>query len=107
MELSRLQQQMQFFDRICSKGKMWHEHSVTVEKVLKRNKVVLDREPEIILEYVRRKITEAVEKHYFYNEKEDRALESNCCQRNDITIRNAGADHVKPFSCNEPGTDTG
>lgn len=80
---------------IYSKGKMWHEHSVTVEKVLKRNKIVLDSAPEIISEYVRNKITEAVEKQYFYNENEDRALEGNSCQDNGISIGNAGTDDVK------------
>ncbi|NLV37225.1 MAG: HD domain-containing protein [Clostridiaceae bacterium] len=53
---------------ICSKGKMWHEHRVTVEKVLKRNKLVLDRAPEVISEYVRETIAEAAENKCFYSE---------------------------------------
>jgi putative hydrolases of HD superfamily len=61
------------FDRIqplilntCSDGKMWHEHMVTVEKVLKRNKMVFDNAPEVISKYVRNKIAEASEKEYFF-----------------------------------------
>jgi len=62
---------------ICSEGKMWHEHRVTVEKVLKRNKIVFDSAPEIISEYVHNKITEAPEKQYFYNENKDGILKHN------------------------------
>lgn len=55
---------------ICTKGRMWHEHHVNVEKVFKRNKVVLDNGPEIISEYVRNIIADATEKQYFYSENE-------------------------------------
>jgi len=54
---------------ICSKGKLWLEHGVAVEKVLKRNKIVFDSAPKIISEYVHNKIAEASEKQYFYCEK--------------------------------------
>lgn len=64
------------FDRIqpltlnmCSEGKMWQEREVTVEKVLKRNKIVFDNAPEIISKYVHSKITEASEKQYFYGDE--------------------------------------
>jgi len=52
---------------ICSKGKMWHEHRITVDKVLNRNKIIFDKAPEGISEYIRSKIAEAAEKQYFYN----------------------------------------
>lgn len=56
---------------ICSEGIMWQKHGVTVEKVLKRNKIVLENAPKVIAEYVCSKIAESAEKHYFYNENED------------------------------------
>lgn len=69
---------------ICTKGKMWHEHRVTVDKVLKRNKMVFESAPERIAEYVRNRIAEAAEKQYFYSENEDRALRENNCKNNKV-----------------------
>ncbi len=51
---------------ISSKGKMWHEHEITIEKVLKRNKIVFDKAPEIISQYVQNQISEACKKQYFH-----------------------------------------
>lgn len=57
---------------MCARGRMWQEHRITVDKVLKRNKVVFESAPRIISEYVRGKIDEAAEKQYFYNENKDK-----------------------------------
>jgi putative hydrolase of HD superfamily len=54
---------------ICSEGKMWRQHHVTVGKVLQRNKIVFDNAPEIIVKYFRDQIAEASEKQLFYNEQ--------------------------------------
>lgn len=51
-----------------SKGKMWKKHHVTVDKVLKRNKIVFDKAPEVISEFVRSIISHARQEHYFHNE---------------------------------------
>ena len=55
---------------ICTEGMMWHKNEVTVEKVLKRNKIVFDNAPEIISNYVHKIIAEASEKQYFYRDEE-------------------------------------
>lgn len=53
-----------------SKGKMWLSHGVTPEKVRKRNRIVLEKAPESIREYVRELIRKGSEKGYFYREPE-------------------------------------
>lgn len=55
---------------MCAEGKMWHEYHITLEKVLKRNKLVLEKSPRIIWEYISGKIAEAAQKKYFYDEND-------------------------------------
>ncbi len=51
-----------------SGGKMWKQHKVTKEMVLKRNKLVLEDAPETIAEFVRKRIEDSAAKHCFYEE---------------------------------------
>ena len=69
---------------ICTEGMMWHKHKVTVDKVLKRNKIVFDSAPEIISKYVRKIIAEASENQYFYcdEKKDDGTVDDNCLEQN-------------------------
>ena len=54
---------------ICSEGKIWITHGVTVDKVLNRNRVVLENGPKLLSDYVRGQIDAASENRYFYNDK--------------------------------------
>lgn len=63
-----------FMDRIqpllmnySTKGKMWKEHKVTADKVRIRNKIVLEKAPACMKEYVDNIIKIAEEKGYFYS----------------------------------------
>lgn len=49
----------------CAHGKMWLEHGVRVEKVLKRNTLILEKAPPVIAEYVRKTIADATMRQYF------------------------------------------
>ncbi len=49
-------------------GKMWKLRKVTMEMVLARNKLVLERTPEAIARFVRDRISKASENHCFYEE---------------------------------------
>jgi len=80
---------------ICSKGRMWQKHGVTVEKVLKRNKIVLDSAPDNISEYVRSKINEASGKHYFFDSSKGDPFKSDNCSCDNILLSDAGLDDVK------------
>lgn len=52
----------------ASEGKMWKQHKVTREKVMVRNRMVFESAPEIIADYVRSRISNSFENHYFYEE---------------------------------------
>lgn len=52
---------------ISTGGAMWRAHGVTMQDVLKRNKVTLDRAPEAIAEYVKNLISDAQQKGFFTN----------------------------------------
>ncbi len=52
----------------ASEGKMWKQHKVTVDKVLARNKMVFEKAPEAIAEFVRKRIRESSENHYLHEE---------------------------------------
>lgn len=54
----------------AAEGKMWLQHRVTKEKVLKRNKMVFEDAPAEIAEYVRNMIEDSAGRHYFYEEKQ-------------------------------------
>lgn len=49
-----------------ARGKMWKEHRVTKEMAMKRNRMVFEDTPEIIAEFVRKRIEDAASKHYFH-----------------------------------------
>ncbi len=51
---------------ISSKGKMWIDKKVTMEKVVNRNSIVLNKGPKIIADYILKQINEANENNYFY-----------------------------------------
>lgn len=51
-----------------SGGKMWKQHKVTKEMVLKRNRLVLEDAPETIAEFVRKRIEDSAAKHCFYED---------------------------------------
>lgn len=51
-----------------AKGKMWKQHKVTKEMAMKRNRLVLEDTPEIIAEFVRKRIEDSASKHYFYED---------------------------------------
>ncbi len=52
----------------ASLGKMWKQKKVTVDKVLKRNEMIFERAPEIIVDYVREIIENAFKNNYFFDE---------------------------------------
>jgi len=54
-----------------SKGKMWKQHKVTKEMAMKRNRLVFEDTPEIIAEFVRKRIEDSASKHYFYEDGQD------------------------------------
>lgn len=54
-----------------SKGKMWRERKVTKEMAMKRNRMVFEDTPDIIAEFVRKRIEDAASKHYFYEDGQD------------------------------------
>jgi putative hydrolase of HD superfamily len=51
---------------ISSKGKMWIDKEVTMEKVVNRNSIVLNKGPKIIAEYILKLIDESKENNYFF-----------------------------------------
>ena len=51
-----------------ARGKMWKEHKVTKEMAMKRNSLVFEDTPEIIAEFVRKRIEDAASKHYFHED---------------------------------------
>ncbi|HEX2947880.1 MAG TPA: HD domain-containing protein [Clostridia bacterium] len=51
-----------------AKGKMWKQHKVTKEMAMKRNKMVFEDAPELIADFVRKRIEDAASKHYFYED---------------------------------------
>jgi len=50
---------------LSTEGKMWKIRKVTKDMVLKRNKLVLERAPEIVADYVRKRIEQAEESGWF------------------------------------------
>lgn len=52
----------------ASEGKMWRSRGITAEMALKRNRLVLDKAPQCIKEYVENLIGTATEKGYFVKE---------------------------------------
>ncbi len=51
-----------------SQGKMWKEYGITAEQVYNRNRLVFERAPRVIAEYVGRMIEDASKKGYFRKE---------------------------------------
>ena len=51
-----------------SKGKMWKQHKVTKEMVMKRNRMVFEDTPELIADFVRKRIEDSASNHYFYED---------------------------------------
>ncbi len=56
---------------ICTEGRMWKEHGVTADRVMNHNKIVFESGPELLAEYLRRQIKDAVNKNYFSDIKKE------------------------------------